>query len=303
MNLNSLDLNLLKAFDALYRERHVGRAGSAIGLAQPSMSNALNRLRARFGDPLFQRGPEGMVPTAKAEVLAPQIQEALQVITRMLAPAEFSPATLDAEVSIAAADLTVTTLAPKLMGRLRETAPGVRVSFLPLDKRSFEQELDDDTLTLALGTFGRLPARFERQTVLKDHFICITRKGFLADGAPMSLDTFVSARHALMTLSGGFAGAVDRALGKRGHSRQVVMTVTQFALLPDIIAQSDMISTIPASLAKTAERAGCSVYDPPLELPSWDIDLIHTRKTTHDPLGRFIGDVVRETLETPLPDA
>ena len=49
MNLNSLDLNLLVALDALLREANVSRAAMRIGLSQPAASHALQRLRDLIG--------------------------------------------------------------------------------------------------------------------------------------------------------------------------------------------------------------------------------------------------------------
>ena len=64
MDLADFDLNLLKAFDALYAERHVTHAGKRIGLSQSAMSGALTRLREVFKDELFVRSPTGMQPSA-----------------------------------------------------------------------------------------------------------------------------------------------------------------------------------------------------------------------------------------------
>ena len=63
MNIDDMDLNLLRALDVLVRERNVTRAGRALGLSQPAMSNALTRLRVLTGDPLLVRSPDGMLPT------------------------------------------------------------------------------------------------------------------------------------------------------------------------------------------------------------------------------------------------
>ena len=46
-DLSSLDLNLLRVFDAVARERHVTRAAQRLHLSQPAVSNALTRLRQR----------------------------------------------------------------------------------------------------------------------------------------------------------------------------------------------------------------------------------------------------------------
>ncbi len=64
-DIRNLDLNLLKALDALLDERSV-TGGSAAGTHQPAVSGMLTRLRDAFNDPLFIRAPHGMVPTLRA---------------------------------------------------------------------------------------------------------------------------------------------------------------------------------------------------------------------------------------------
>ena len=80
MNIQTFDLNLLLAFDALLRERNVTRAGARIGLSQPSMSNALTRLRKLCDDPLFVRTRAGMEPTPLAQKLAGPVQQGLGAV-------------------------------------------------------------------------------------------------------------------------------------------------------------------------------------------------------------------------------
>src|SRR5919205_671530 len=72
-DLGNLDLNLLRVFDAVARERHVTRAAERLHLSQPAVSNALARLRQALGDELFLRRPGGVEPTA----LAPPLLERL----------------------------------------------------------------------------------------------------------------------------------------------------------------------------------------------------------------------------------
>ena len=77
VNLRSLDLNLLVTLDALLQEQHVTRAAKRLGLTQPAVSNALERLRYLFKDPLLERAGPAMKPTPRAEALrAPLRQQA-----------------------------------------------------------------------------------------------------------------------------------------------------------------------------------------------------------------------------------
>src|SRR3954463_1778933 len=94
MDIRAVDLNLLKAFDALMSERAVTRAAGRIGLSQPAMSHALSRLRALFADDLFVRTPSGMEPTARAREIAPLVWGAIEQIEAALTlAAGFEPAT------------------------------------------------------------------------------------------------------------------------------------------------------------------------------------------------------------------
>ena len=45
MNINNFDLNLLVVFRTLFEEKNVTKASKRVGITQPAMSNALNRLR------------------------------------------------------------------------------------------------------------------------------------------------------------------------------------------------------------------------------------------------------------------
>src|SRR5258708_20335439 len=95
MNWGAFDLNLLIVFDAVMQERSVTRAGSRIGLSQPAMSHALNRLRYMLKDELFVRTPDGMVPTPRAETLAGPLRSALSEMQLALEPVAFDPAAPD----------------------------------------------------------------------------------------------------------------------------------------------------------------------------------------------------------------
>ena len=113
MNLNALDLNLVKVFDALLRERSVTRAGEQIGLSQPAVSAALNRLRYILNDQLFVRRGNEMMPTPRAESLAEPLRAALREIERVFQSSRnFEPAELDRTFTLMGADFFSMLLMP-----------------------------------------------------------------------------------------------------------------------------------------------------------------------------------------------
>src|SRR5579859_7050896 len=127
MNWGAFDLNLLIVFDAVMQERSVTRAGSRIGLSQPAMSHALNRLRYMLKDELFVRTPEGMAPTPRAEILAEPLRNVLSDLQLALEPVTFDPAASDRSFSIAVNNYAAMVLSPPLVAATRAAAPSVRL--------------------------------------------------------------------------------------------------------------------------------------------------------------------------------
>ncbi|VEI47597.1 LysR family transcriptional regulator [Actinobacillus equuli] len=103
-DIRTVDLNLLKAFDALLQERNVTKAAQRLSVTQPAMSAMLNRLRDSFGDPLFVRVQHGIEPTARALALMPSVKTILAEVNRMLRPVEFDPQTAEMTINIASTD-------------------------------------------------------------------------------------------------------------------------------------------------------------------------------------------------------
>ena len=124
MDIASFDLNLLKAFDARYAERHVTRAEVRIGLNRSAMSGALIRSREQFEDELFMRTPSGMQPTPRALDLAGPVSDALRLVSAALQPDGFDPATaISRNRAGRIADMTRTCSA-RSMSRKRNIAAG-----------------------------------------------------------------------------------------------------------------------------------------------------------------------------------
>ncbi|OUM02657.1 helix-turn-helix domain-containing protein [Variovorax sp. JS1663] len=82
---------LLRAFDALLRERHVTRAAERLEMSQSTMSTLLARLRELFGDELLMRAGGGLMPTELALLLWPRVQDAIAAMDRVIEPARFDP--------------------------------------------------------------------------------------------------------------------------------------------------------------------------------------------------------------------
>ena len=118
------DLNLLPIVVALYDELSVSRAARQLGMSQPAVSKALRRLRETFDDPLFVRGPSGIVPTPRAHAIVRAARPHLQHLQEDLLKGErFDPATSTRPIVLGLSDIAEMAFLPSILDHLRVHAP------------------------------------------------------------------------------------------------------------------------------------------------------------------------------------
>ena len=207
MDLAGFDLNLLKAFDALYAERHVTHAGLRVGLSQSAMSGALTRLREVFQDELFVRTATGMQPTPRAHDLAGPVADALRIVRGALQVEGFDPGTADHTFTIAMTDYAAFVLLPPLLTRLSTEAPRVDLRVRGMFGRDEAVALlDGGEADLAVGVSTDVSARILARPLFREGFACVARCGHPAFAGGVSLGAFVAAPHLLVSPEGDRSG-------------------------------------------------------------------------------------------------
>ena len=164
MNVADLDLNLLRVFDAVLHEGTVTAAAARLELTQPAVSNALARLRALLGDPLFVRTASGMEPTPFARGVAEPVRQALALLDSALAHGPgFDPASATRTFRFYMSDVGQVEFLPPLMERVQRVAPGVRLEAVAVDLEDIADALGRSAIDVAVGFLPGLGAPIVRQ--------------------------------------------------------------------------------------------------------------------------------------------
>ena len=153
MNFQSLDLNLLRVFDAVMAERSLTRAGARLHLSQSAVSHALKRLRSAIGDDLVTRTAFGVVPTPRADALWPSVRAALAHLQQAIAPGEYDPGTEPANFRLAMADATAAMLLPPLVQGIERARALANLQVVPLTTRDPRRLIERGEADLAVGYF------------------------------------------------------------------------------------------------------------------------------------------------------
>ena len=284
MDIRAVDLNLLKAFDALIRERAVTRAAARIGLSQPAMSSALGRLRKLFADDLFVRNPAGMEPTARAREIAPLVAAAIEHIEAALnLRAGFAPAASSALFTAGMAEYAEVALVDRLAGAFAGQAPRARLRLTPLNGGDAAERLDSGAIDVAVAHLRALPARFESMVLLQDPFVLVARSGHPRLATPISIEAYAALDHLLVSPRGNTSGAVDRLLMDFGLSRRISLLVATYLAVPAAVAASDLVATVPQRVARhIAAAADIAITPLPIDFAA-TVSMAWHRRTASDP--------------------
>jgi DNA-binding transcriptional LysR family regulator len=297
IQLAQIDLNLLVTFEALFEERSVTVAAQKLYLGQPAMSAALGRLRTLFGDELFMRVGREMQPTSKALEIAPGIFAALHQIRQTIESSQdFDPASSQRDLTIGSADYTSFILIPKLMSHCHQFAPNLNFRTIEFEKDRVGDLLATGAIDLALGVFPNPPRQTNCVPLFQEHFVGIARKHHPAIiQKSLSLDTFASLAHVLVTLRRDITGEIDLALAEQGLQRRIALTVPHVLVLPAIIGSTDLVTCVPSRMADDFSRHDrIEFFELPLEIPHWTVSMLWSKLVDRDNANCWL----RQTLQT-----
>ncbi len=298
------DLNLMPIFVALMEERSVTRAAERLGMTQPALSNALARLRTTMQDQLFIRARYGIQPTPIALELAPVIVEALaRIDDAVLGQQDFDPATVERLMTIAPNGYAEFVLAPAIVARLGDVAPGIQLRLVPYGNDLIETGVISGTTAMVLGRIVDPPDNLVVQHLMDDGFACVVRANHPSVGETLSREQFERLRHVNVLPPGRLRAGLFKALERQGLRREVAVSVTNFLAVPEMVAVTDYCATLPRLIChRLAHDPRLRVVPAPVDLGTFPVEMAWHVRYRHDPAHRWlrslIGTMAEELLAT-----
>jgi DNA-binding transcriptional LysR family regulator len=288
LNLSSTDLSLLPALDALLRRRHVTRAAEDVGLSQPAMSHVLARLRRALGDDLLVRGSSGLTLTSRAEEIAPHVTAILNATKAIYRPPAFEPSKVRRTLRLVGCDWHSILIAPDLMKRIREQAPGIELSIESYTRDVFKR-LAEGAVDLAFfNTQTPLPPGTVSIAVGEDRYALVMREGHPAAKKNWTLADYAKWDSVVVSLTGDGMSEIDARLAKASITRRVGLSTPHFMGCLAVVSATDMIATTSLLFAaRHAKAYGLIVRKPPFPEVRFTNTLIGSASRVNDPVIRW----------------
>ena len=299
--MQKLDLNLLYVLVTLADQHNVSSAAAKLGKSQPSVSAALSKLRAFFNDPLFVRAGNAMQPTPRAVELVKSAREVLERVgADIVTNPSFEPSTSSRTITLALSDVGEVVFLPPILKELRHRAPNTSLRSVSIPAADVPHELETGAIDLALGYFpGLQKTNFFQQTLFSDTFASLIRADHPIAARKLSIKQFLQLEHAVVRAETRTEEVIEAFLERKKLTRRVVLETPHFASAPIIVAQSDLIVTIPLPLARyfCSVSAALRIVDLPFVPPSIPLKQFRHRKFHHDAMNRWLRTLIYDLFQ------
>jgi len=288
----NLDLNLLRVFEALVQESNVTRAAARLSLSQPAVSNALNRLREAFDDPLFEKSQSGVQATATAIELWTTLKPHYEALRGVLSPESFDPQTFTGQFTIAMSDYSLERILPRLAARLACAAPALRMDVVQYSIADLNTALEKHGVDFAIGGYSNDTGHrggIHVQPLWPVQFSCLMRRDHPLNVDNVPLADFLAARHVEVILPGMHLSPYDQLLSSQGLQRNLVLTLSSFLHALAVIHYTGYVGILPTSLLDTSPHADALVSrEPPVRMPIREFGLIWHRRNDSVPVHAWL---------------
>ncbi|GAB3479665.1 LysR family transcriptional regulator [Marinomonas epiphytica] len=303
-NWKNIDLNLLVAFQTLYRTKSVSKAAKECYISQSAMSHTLQRLRSLFDDSLFHRKGAQMQPTRKAREIYPIIEHWLETIKHQLfTEQEFIPNQFNGTWRIGLTDYAEQLFSAHLFDAIRHHSPNASISFYNVNKQNYLTMFEEENLDIVIGSITPDTNEFQVETLYIEDHLCLYDPSQLALGKEISATQFASIDHALVSADGRTHTQVDEELKKFDLQRNVVFTARNFLTVRQVVSGRKLICVLPKHFAQTSQDSLPLAAIPlPVPLPTFEINLIFYKNFQEKQPFQWLSSHVKASiLETIAP--
>jgi DNA-binding transcriptional LysR family regulator len=299
-----IDLNLFTVFEAIYTEGSLTRAAERLNLTQPAISHALSRLRDKVDDPLFIRNGHKMQPTAAAQNLFPEVQQALGQLNQALQKAhKFEPATADKIFKIAMGDLIEATLLVPLVNKLEQSAPNLKIASVVLDRKEVDVKLAGGELDFVVDILRPSKDTIHQAKLVEDELVVLINKNHYLKPT-ISEQDYMSAKHILVSSRPSGPSLVDYAMSSLGFNRNIGLRCQHYFSACQVTNESNFMLTIPKRYAMVLCSKFSNIELRAMPFTTADIDLYLYWHHNHDenPGNQWLRSILRTEMGDKLID-
>jgi len=294
--IEKLELHHLKTLAALLHYQNISLAAESLNLSQQAVSAKLKRLRDILGDNLFIREGHGIVPTPYARSILPYVESLISQLNAFPLPACNDISKMERQIVISATDYAQAVILPKLINKLRQVAPQVKVIVCNVEVAALTKKMSQGEIDLAFTTSGYVPDGLISTPLFIERYVCVEADLDKSNSDRLSIEKNLQEAMAVKDLAkrdfvvvnpgtASLTGSAEAWFLQQGLTRHVSVSAPTFYMAQEYIKASDMVGFMPSKLLPLAGLRVIALEKSP---PGYQVVAAYHAKVKNDALIHFL---------------
>jgi LysR family transcriptional regulator of gallate degradation len=290
----------LEIFARLCEAQNMQTAAATLGVSQPAISGAIKVLEQGFGNRLFERTPQGLIPTRQAYVILGHALRTLNELRHFRADISALDGVVQGVVHVGALPLGRTHILPEAIVRLTSEHPSVSIitNESPFDLLANELRSGDVDFIFGALRSSDYGSDLFGEVLLREELVVLVRCNHPWVGQGICLDKMKSAKWILPRSASPARELLNSFFMHRGvDAPSPVVETGDLAILRGLLLNSDMLAAVSAHQLQYEIDSGELVRLPlSLERTTRPIGLIYRTAALQSPASRALVDKIREVV-------
>lgn len=294
---------LLRPLLSLLQTRNLTLSAHQLNVTQSAMSRSLLQIREAFDDPILIREGQHFILTQRGEELLIELPGILNTLDSLYFTEKFNPASCKRRFHLAYTSFLSSITSALICSELENVSPD-----LSIDCQLWQgQSLSDDEMKkvdLVASIADKIPENIYGRKLIDDSYVAVMSKGSTLANEPLTIESYVRAKHVLVRSITNISKQVDEAMHPTGYERKVLANVPSFFDAFKVIDTTEAIITAPLHII--AEY--CNIFDLevkplPFELDTHPYYLLWHAKYQNDPEHKWFREFCFPLLKNYLKNA
>lgn len=251
--MTPLELRQLRYFVAVAEELHFGRAAKRLGIAQPPLSQQIQRFERNIGVQLFERTRRNVKLTPAGEALLPEAVELLARADRALEIVQDIAYGKAGKLSIGFVGSASMLVLPELLKAFRGRYPGVELELIELTTNDQYVALSEGRIQIGCVRTPQAVAPVASTLIARERLVLALPDNLFEDVPdPVPLKAMAEAPFIMppRRLGHSFHDIARAACARAGFTPNVVQEAIQMQTILGLVAAGIGVALVPESMGR-----------------------------------------------------
>ena len=294
-----MEIHQLRYFLAVADEGSFSRAAAKVRIAQPSLSQQIQKLEADIGQPLFDRLPRSVVLTEAGVCFVDYARQILSTIGDARRCVDELKGAVAGRLAIGAIPTIAPFILPKLISRFQKRYPQVKLEIVEDVTDRVAQRVESGELDAAIAsTCDKNPSLRPHHLGKEPLLALVPKRHSLATKAQITWDDLKGDRFLVLHDMHCLSRQVNEFLAARKLRPELALEGSQLGTIANLVAAGIGVSIVPEMMVKQQATPGCVSLQFAAPVPERELTMLYNPLRFESKAATAFREELAQMLQT-----